>query len=67
MRLDPTIIRQQVEGLKQSHPELWDDDEKFLADVLEGQTDLIGYMRHLETTRQNACAMADDIGALIEN
>ena len=66
MRLDPTIIKQQIDSLLAEYPELA-EDEVLRLDMVEGSTDLIAYMRHLETTRQTACAMADAIGALIEN
>lgn len=39
MRLDPFIVRQQVENLKLVHPELMDDDEAWLLS-LESETDI---------------------------
>ena len=39
--IDPFVIRQQIENLRFTHPELWEgDDDDFLVQVLEGETDL---------------------------
>lgn len=39
MRLDPTVVRQQIENLKLVHPELLEDDETWLMS-LESETDI---------------------------
>lgn len=66
MRLDPTIIKQQVDGLLAAHPELV-EDEVLLLDMIEGSTDMVEFMRRLEVTRQQAAATADAIAALIDS
>jgi len=39
--IDKFVVGRQIENLKMTHPELWeDDDDDFLAQVLEGETDL---------------------------
>jgi hypothetical protein len=66
MRLNPEAIKQQVDGLLTAYPELA-EDEQLRLDMLEGSTDLVEFMRKLETARQNACAMSDAIATLIKN
>ena len=55
MRLDPAVIKQQVENLLLAYPELT-DDEQLRADMLEGSTDLVAYLRQLETARVAAAS-----------
>lgn len=57
MRLDPTIIRQQIENLKLSHPELAGDDEAWQMSI-ESETDL--YELLINIVRQ-----IDDAKALV--
>lgn len=66
MRLDPTILKQQIDGLFVSYPELL-EDEILLRDTLEGSTDLIEFLRSLETQRQDAVTLAEAIALNIEN
>ena len=69
-RLDPTFVRQQIELLRVTHPEVWDGDEQLLADMLEGSTDLHGFvsatvrlMRKAEANAKGARADADEYAA----
>jgi hypothetical protein len=66
MRLDPAAVRAQIESLLVSFPEL-QDDEILRADMLEGSTDLVEFLRRLETARQQATATAAAIDTLIDN
>jgi hypothetical protein len=66
MRLDPAAIKHQIESLLISYPELA-DDEVLRADMIEGSTDLVEFLRKLETARQQATATAAAIGTLIDN
>ena len=65
MRLDPAVIKQQVENLLLAYPELT-DDEQLRADMLEGSTDLVEYLRQLETSRAQAAAMVEAIASMLE-
>ena len=59
MRLDPNAIRQQIENLKLLWPEAWEDGEdQLLLDMLEGETDMIKFLRRVEERRQEATHMA---------
>jgi hypothetical protein len=69
-RLDPTFVRQQIELLRVTHPEVWDGDEELLADMLEGSTDLhefltaaVRLMRKAEANAKGARADADEYAA----
>jgi hypothetical protein len=66
MRLNPEAIKRQVEILLVAYPELA-DDEVLRADMIEGSTDMVAFMRALEVTRQQANATADAIAALIDS
>lgn len=66
MTLDPTIIRSQIEVLKVTCPEAWDDgDDKLLHDMLEAETDLNEFLTVVEERRQDATAMAGAIATRI--
>jgi hypothetical protein len=66
MRLDPAVIKQQIESLIATYPELA-DDEVLRADMLEGSTDLVAYLRRLEVARQGAVATAEAIATLLDS
>lgn len=67
MRLDPVFVKQQVEMLKLSHPEIWEDnDEQLIFDSLEGETDLHEFLRKLEQRRQNIVDRANGIDIRIK-
>jgi len=65
MRLDPSIIRQQIDNLLQAFPEL-QEDETLRSDMLEGSTDLFEFLRELERKRQEAVAMKEALASNIE-
>lgn len=54
MQLDPRVIRQQIENLKITHPELLEDDEAWIA-TLESETSfndlLTNIVRRIEDTK----------------
>ena len=64
-RLDPTFVRQQIELLRVTHPEVWDGDEQLLADMLEGETDLHGFVSAVIRRMLEAQANAGGIDDLI--
>jgi len=62
-RLDPQVIRQQIANLLLQWPELAEDDV-LRADMIEGETDAIDFLRQVERKRQEAACMA---GAIASN
>jgi hypothetical protein len=60
MRLDPAVIKHQVDTLLSAYPELA-EDEVLRADMLEGSTDLVEFLRALERRRQEASALAESV------
>jgi hypothetical protein len=65
MRLDPAVIKHQVDTLLSAYPELA-EDEVLRADMLEGSTDLVEFMRALERRRQEAAATAEALAMTID-
>ncbi len=65
MRLDPAVIKHQIDTLIASYPDL-SEDEVLRADMIEGSTDLIEFMRRLEVRRQEADTSAQAIAANID-
>lgn len=66
-RLDPVFVRMQIEALRVSHPDIWDaDDEKLLADMLEGETGLHEFLAAAIDRMLDADAKADGIQLLID-
>lgn len=63
MRLDPNIIKQQINNLLLQFPEM-EEDETLRADMIEGGTDLHDFLRMIERQRQQATHMA---GAIASN
>jgi len=58
MRLDPTFVLTEIELLRRSHPEIWDDDEALRADMLEGSTDLHEFLAVIVDHMRDAEARA---------
>ena len=63
MQLRPELVRQQIERLLLTYPEL-EEDGQLRADVIEGETDFHELLRQIERRRQEACSLA---GALATN
>lgn len=61
MRLDPAIIKRQIDNLFVECPELHEDDQ-LRADMIEGSTDAEEFLRMIERSRQSTAALA---GALV--
>lgn len=65
--LDPRAIRQSIENLKVSHPELLEDDEAWLS-ALESETDfneiLTAIVRRIEDTKALAVGTKDRLADL---
>lgn len=64
-RLDPTIIRQQVENLKIAFPDLLDDDDTWQI-ALESETDVKEYLRTVERKREDAAALEEALSLTID-
>jgi hypothetical protein len=65
MRLDPAVIRHQVDGLLAAYPELV-EDEVLRLDMIEGSTDLVDFVRRLERSRQEASALTEAIAMNVD-
>ncbi len=65
MRLDPAVIKHQIDTLIASYPEL-NEDEVLRADMIEGNTDFVEFMRRLEVRRQEADTLANALAANID-
>lgn len=64
-RLDPTFVRAQIEALRRTHPDIWDDeDDRLLA--LESETELREFLARVVDRMQNAQAMAEGIDGLFK-
>lgn len=65
-RFDLNEIHVQVESLRAAHPELWEDeDERLLADMLEGVTDFNDFMIRVTARIARAKKMVKLEGELI--
>lgn len=64
MRLDPAVVRQQLEQLKLLYPELVADDDAWGL-TLESETDLTALLTMAEESRQEAAAWAAGIATRI--
>ena len=58
MRLDPQIIRQQIERILLIHPELVEDDQ-LRADMVEGSTEAHDFLREVEKRRREASMLIE--------
>jgi hypothetical protein len=63
-RLDPAIIRHQIENLLIQCPELA-EDEVLRADMIEGETEAHEFLRTAEDKRREACVFIGALEALI--
>jgi hypothetical protein len=66
IRLDANAILQQIQGLLLEYPDLA-DDEVLRADMVEGSTELVEFLRRLERARQEAEANAEALAINIKN
>jgi hypothetical protein len=57
MRLDPAIIKHQIENLLIQCPDL-EDDDILRADMIEAETEAFDFLRTIEERRREAIAMA---------
>lgn len=69
MRIDPNIIRQQVDALIAAYPELA-EDATLLSDTIEGETDAFAFLSRLVQDelafKAQASALSDVIGQFTE-
>ena len=65
MRIDPNIIRQQVDALIAAYPELA-EDETLLADTIEGETDAHHFLSRLVQDELFIKAQADALSETIK-
>lgn len=65
MRLDPTIIRQQIENLKVAFPDIMDSDDTWQI-ALESETDVKEYLRTVERKREDAAALEQALSLTID-
>lgn len=60
MKIDPALIKHQINNLLVQYPELA-DDEQLRADMIEGETELHEFLRDLELMRRNTVALIDGL------
>ena len=54
-RIDPAFVRAQIELLRHTHPDIWDEgDETLLADMLEAETGLNEFLEGVDARRADA-------------
>ena len=67
-RLDPTFVRAQIELLRVTHPDIWDEgDEQLLADMLEAETGLHEFLTVVVHRMLEADAFAAAVGQHISD
>jgi len=65
-RLDPTFVFAEIERLRVTYPQIWEDgDEQLLLDSLEGETDFHRFLAAVVRRICEAEACAEGIGDLI--
>jgi len=65
-RLDPSFVRAQIELLRHTHPDIWDEgDETLLADMLEAETGLHDFLTVVIARMLDTDAKIDGIGNLM--
>jgi hypothetical protein len=65
MRFDPAVIKQQVSNLLTAWPELV-EDEILRADMIEGSTDFVEFVRAVERRRQEANTLTEAISMQVD-
>ena len=66
-RLDPTFVRAQIELLRHTHPDIWDEgDERLLADMLEAETSLYEFFASLVHGMRTAEAFIVGMSTLMD-
>lgn len=66
IRLDANAILQQIQSLLLEYPDLA-DDEVLRADMLEGETQLVEFLRRLERARREAEANAEATKSILQD
>ena len=67
-RIDPTFVRAQIELLRVTHPNIWDEgDEQLLADMLEAETGLHEFLTVVVHRMLEADAFAAAVGQHISD
>jgi hypothetical protein len=67
-RLDPTFVRAQIELLRHTHPDIWDEgDEQLLADMLEAETGLNEFLTIVMRQMADASAFAVGLSEIIND
>lgn len=64
MRIDPTIVRQQIGNLKVSYPDLFEDEDDWLL-TLDSETDLNEFLDMLIAGNQEDAAFAGGLATAI--
>lgn len=66
MKLDPAIIKMQIDQLILAYPELA-EDEILRADMLEAETELHAFLRLIERKREDAVALLRGLESVVED
>ena len=67
-RLDPIFVKQQIELLRVTHPDIWDEgDERLLTDMLEGETGLKEFLETGLDHKLKSDELIEGIGARMAN
>lgn len=65
-RLDPAIVRQQIDSLRAAWPDVFGDDDTWAISV-ESQTDLHEFLREIERKREDAEALETALKLTMDN
>lgn len=66
IRLDPSIIRNQIDNLRTAWPDVFGDDDTWAISV-ESQTDLHEFLREIERKREDAEALEAALKLTMDN
>jgi hypothetical protein len=64
IRLDPAIVKHQIDNLLAQWPELA-EDEQLRADSIEGETDAFEFLRAIEMKRRDALSLSGAVATTI--
>lgn len=65
-RLDPAIVKQQIDSLRAAWPDVFGDDDTWAISV-ESQTDLHEFLREIERKREDAEALETALKLTMDN